>query len=107
MRVEFPNSGDHVGPDLLALQCAVGQIGGQIQPQRILILPVGDKTLWIIFVMRISKGVRQIVGQFSQCVILPHGPAAPPLEAGDAGLDIGQGVGIIVPSEFGRPQGAF
>ena len=55
--------------------------------------------------MRISKGVRQIVGQLAQRVVLPDGPMRTLLESLNVDIDIGLGIGKVVTAEPISPSG--
>ena len=57
--------------------------------------------------MRICKGICQIVGQLSECVVMFDRPKRPLLEQVCVSVDIETGVGKIVSAQEAALQGAF
>ena len=105
--VQLVDGGRQVLPDLFPAQGALGEVFRQILAQLILVPPVVQQALRIVLIMGIGEGVRQIVGQLPQRIILPDVPAGALLEELDMGVDIGLGIGEVVPAELVCPAGAF
>ena len=84
------------------------QIGAEVFPQRVLIPPVIHQRIGIVFIVGIGERVRQIVGELSQCVILPAGPSLfPVLETTDAQGDVLVGICIIMSAKLIAADGAL
>ena len=84
--MQFIDGKGQIPPGLLQLKRTAAEILCQIYPQMILILPVGDETVRVVFVVGKGKSVGQVMGQLAQGVILPDIPAGAPLEPQDMGI---------------------
>ena len=86
--MELGDGAGHILPELLAPQGALLQIGLQVGPQVRLILVMLQKRIGVVLIVGKGKGVRQVVGEFPQGVVLPHGPVLAALETLDLALDV-------------------
>ena len=66
-----------------------------------------QKRIGVVLIVGKGKGVRQVVGEFPQGVVLPHGPVLAALETLDLALDVILGIRIVMSPELVGPQRAF
>ena len=60
-----------------------------------------------MIIVRKGECISQIVGQFAQCIILPYGPSASPLETQNTGVDVWTGIGKMMAMKGSGSQRAF
>ena len=99
--------GAQITPALLAAKGPTGKIFRKIGPQVRFILVVGEQGIGIMLVMGICKGIRQIVRQLPQRVVMPDGPTFPALQPGNPAENIRLGIGIVMAPEQLAADGAF
>jgi hypothetical protein len=67
---------------------------------------VAGDALRIVVIMGIGKGIRQIMGELAQGIVMPEIPFLPAPEPLDPGIQKGMAVGIMVSLENMAPEGA-
>ena len=83
-------------------------VAGKVLPQLRFIAVVIQHGVRKILIMGIGECVRQIVGQLTQRIVLPHGPGlVPALQTLNMAIDVIAGIAVIVSAELPGPEGAL